>query len=48
MADWFLTGDDMGFLVDAVTQWVAYGVGLGAVLWLLGAAVHVIKDVVSF
>lgn len=40
MADWILVGDDLAFLTDCIVQFVAYGIGLGAVLWLVGWCVY--------
>ena len=40
MADWFLVGEDLAFLTENVALWVAYGIGLGAVLWVVGCMVH--------
>lgn len=48
MGDWFLTGDDLGYLVEVLVTFVGYGLGLGAVLWLFGAVVHVIWDFVRY
>lgn len=48
MADWILTGEDFAYLAEVVWRWIAYGVGFGAVLWLLGAVVHVIWDFVRY
>lgn len=48
MADWFVTGDDFAYLVDVLVTFFGYGVGLGGVLWALGAGVHVIWDFVRF
>lgn len=48
MADWFLTGDDLSYLVEVVGTFLAYGLGLGCVLWLIGAIVHVIADFVRY
>ena len=39
MADWFLVGDNFGYLSDVVAEWLAYGVGLGAIFWLIGQVV---------
>ena len=46
MANWILTGDDLSYLVEVVGTFLAYGLGLGCVLWLIGAIVHVIASVV--
>lgn len=48
MADWFLTGDEFAYLADTLTTFFGYGLGLGCVLWLLGAVVHVIWDFVRY
>lgn len=48
MADWFLTGDDLSYLVEVVGTFLAYGLGFGCVLWLIGAIVHVIADFVRY
>lgn len=39
--DWILTGDDFGFLSDTLAQWLAYGIGLGTIFWLLGQGVAI-------
>lgn len=48
MADWILTGDDFAYLSGVIAEYIAYGLGLGAVLWLVGAVVHVIWDFVRY
>lgn len=48
MADWFLVGDDFAFLVDIVTEWLAYGIGLGAIVWVISCAVGLIWQFVKF
>lgn len=48
MADWFLTGDDLGFLVETVTAFVAYGFGLGAVVSLLGTGIWFVYQLFKF
>lgn len=40
MADWFIVADDLAFLTDNVVAWFAYGIGLGAILWIIGSMVH--------
>lgn len=48
MAECFLVGDDMAFMTDAVTQFFAYGIGLGAVLWLIGWCMYWVKLFVRY
>lgn len=36
---WVLVGDDFAFLADNVGAWMAYGIGLGCIAWLLGEGV---------
>lgn len=48
MSEWILTGDDFAYLAEVVFRFLAYGLGLGAVLWLVGAIVHVIADFVRY
>lgn len=40
--EWMLTGDDFAFLSDNVGQWLSYGVGLGAIVWLVSQGVALI------
>lgn len=40
MYECFLSGDDMAFLTDCVVQFVAYGIGFGAIVWLVGWMFH--------
>lgn len=42
MADVFLGTSDMSALADAVSAFFAWGIGLGAVMWLVGYMVHVV------
>lgn len=48
MEVYFLTGDDFGFFADAVSTWLAYGIGLGAVAWLVGQVVGFIYQVLRY
>ena len=48
MAYWLLVGSDFGFLSDAVSTWLAYGIGLGAVAWLIGQVVGLLYRLTSF
>lgn len=40
--DWILVGDDFGFLSQTVAEWLAYGLGLGAIFWMVGSGVALI------
>ena len=48
MADCFLTGEDFAYLSDVLSNWLAYGIGLGAVLWLLGQGVRFVIQFVRY
>ena len=48
MADWFLSTDDFAYFTDAVATWLAYGIGFGAVLWLIGQMVGVVYRFLRF
>lgn len=48
MADWFLVGDDFSYLVDAASSWLAYGIGFGAVVWMIGQVVALIYRLVRY
>lgn len=48
MADLFLTGDDLAYLTNAVASWVPYGIGFGAVAWIIGQAVAIIWQLVRY
>lgn len=48
MADFFLTGDDFTFFVDVVSNWLAYGIGFGAVVWIIGQAIGLIFRFVRY
>lgn len=48
MVEWIITGDEMAYLAEVVGQFLAYGLGLGCVLWLVGALVHVVSDFVRY
>lgn len=42
IADWILVGDDFGFISDNVAAYVAYGIGLGAIAWMLGQGIAIL------
>lgn len=44
----FLTGDELAYLVDTAIAWLAYGIGFGAVLWMIGRGVALIFSFVRF
>lgn len=46
--DVILKPDDFQVLVDAVTAYFAWGIGLGASIWMIGAVVHFIIDIFRF
>lgn len=48
MADWILTGEDFTYLVDIVSNWLAYGIGFGAVVWMIGSAIALIYRLVRY
>lgn len=48
MLDWFLVGEDFAFFTDIVAEWLAYGIGLGAVVWIIGQAVALIYRLLRF
>ena len=48
MADCFLTGNDFAYLSDVVTCWLAYGIGFGAVFWLVGQGIRVIYSFLRY
>lgn len=48
MADLFLSGDEMAYLTNAVAQWVPFGIGLGAIAWVIGQAVAIIWQLVKY
>lgn len=48
MADWFLVGEDFAYLSDIVASFVAYGIGFGAVAWLIGQVLAFIWSVIRF
>lgn len=41
IAGFFLMGDDWAFMADNVAQFVAYGIGLGVIFWLLGQGISI-------
>lgn len=48
MAEWFLSGDNFGFLSEVAVTYVAFGLGLGAVVFLLGWIVYFIIQIIRF
>lgn len=44
----FLVGDDLTYLVDTAIEWLAYGIGFGAVLWMIGRGVGLIFYMVRY
>lgn len=48
MADVFLSPTDMSTLADVVSQYFAWGIGLGAVVWLVGYMVHVVIGLMRY
>lgn len=48
MAECFLSGEDFTFFADVVSNWLAYGIGLGAVFWLVGQIVRVIYQFLRY
>lgn len=40
IADWILVGDDFGYLAETVAAFVGWGLGFGAVLWVVGFVVY--------
>lgn len=44
----FLTGDDLAYLVGTTVDWLAYGIGLGAVLWVIGRCIALIFSFVRY
>lgn len=44
----FLGASDLGWLVDAFGTFVAYGLGLGFVVWVVGYVVAFVMDVLRF
>lgn len=48
MAEFFLTGEDFTYLSDAVSSWLAYGIGFGAVAWLIGQVVALVWQLVKY
>lgn len=48
MADFFLVGDDFAYLADIAAQWLAYGIGFGAVVWMIGQVVALIWSFVRY
>jgi hypothetical protein len=48
MADWILSGDDFTYLADVVSKWLAYGIGFGAVVWMIGQVIGLIYKFVRY
>lgn len=48
MADWFLTGSDFGFLAEVVAAFVAYGLGLGAIVSMLALGIWFVVQLIKF
>lgn len=48
MAECFLSGEDFTFFADVISNWLAYGIGLGAVFWLVGQIVRIIVQFVRY
>ena len=48
MGDCFVSGADFAFFSDAIANWLAYGIGLGVIAWLIGQVVALIWSVVRY
>lgn len=46
--DVILKPEDFTVLSDAVTAYFAWGIGLGACVWMIGAVVHFIIDLFRY
>lgn len=44
----FLTGEDLAYLVGTAVDWLAYGIGFGAILWMIGRGVALIFSFVRY
>ena len=47
MIEWFAL-DDFTFMTDAVSTWLAYGIGFGAIFWIIGLVVALIFSFVRY
>lgn len=48
MYDWFLVGEDFGFLAGIVAEWLAFGLGLGAIGWVLSVVIGFLWSIVRY
>lgn len=48
MFDCFLSGDDFTFLADIVSEWLAYGIGFGAIVWVISAGLGLLWSVIRY
>lgn len=48
MADFFLAPQDFEFLSDIVATFISYGIGLGAIFWIVGAVVSLFWQLLRY
>lgn len=47
MGDW-IVADYISYLADVAAEWLAYGIGLGAILWVMSLGVGLIIGFVRY
>lgn len=48
MFDWFFTGDEFVYLSEVVAEWLAFGLGLGAMAWVLSVVIGFIWSFIRY
>lgn len=44
----FLSGDELATIADVCVSYLAYGIGLGAVMWLVGSVVWLVIQLMKY
>lgn len=47
-AEYFLPTEDFGYLVDVAAEWLAYGIGFGAIFWVVGSVVSLVWSFIRY
>jgi hypothetical protein len=48
MDDLVLGSEMLAYLADIATSWLAYGIGFGAILWMIGQGMRLIFSFVRY
>ena len=48
MDDLVLAMDNLAYLTGVATSWISYGIGFGAILWMVGQGMRLVFSFVRF